>query len=145
MFGKLINNWHAARGDILRKEVEDAILRLNGMGPEINMHACLTMADAYRFLLERYGSITNMTNQGQKLTAKMLSKKARGKFHFNVGQGYGLFLLSAYVEAHALPGKDVAFVKNTMCSMLQAALETAANFDEAKKAEMTAETKGKLR
>jgi hypothetical protein len=129
VFGKMIANWREARGSALRREVEDTMLRLGPAGDEVNFHACLAMADSYHSLLERCGSISNMSAKGKKSTAKMLYQKARGCFDLNMGQGCGLFLLSAYVEAQTLPGNDAAFVKESMETMLQAALQAKKDMD----------------
>lgn len=135
MLKKIVSDWHCARGNVLRKEVEDSILRINGLEPETNLLICLTLADSYASLFKDNGPITNMFNDGQKTIAKMLAKKARERFNFNMGQGYGLFFLSAYVEAHALPGEDALYVKNMLHDLVQTALETAKNYDDLRVAE----------
>lgn len=77
-----------------------------------------------------------MTDKGKKTIAKMLLDKAQGKFDFNVGQGYGLFLLSAYYESSALPGEDAAFVHSVVVEMLESALQVKANFEAVQKTEV---------
>jgi hypothetical protein len=41
MFESIKRRWREARGEGLRREFEDAILRLNGLGSDVNERACL--------------------------------------------------------------------------------------------------------
>lgn len=111
MFRKIFQGWQEARGAILRKELEDTILRLNQLGTDTNQRACEALFLSYQFIEERHGSISNISNEGKKQLAKIIAKKARENFNLDMGKGYGLFMLSAYLESSALPGEDAAFVK----------------------------------
>jgi hypothetical protein len=115
--------WHEARGNVLRKEFEDSMLRLPALGDEVNLRASLTMADGFHKLAQRFGSLSNVSNDGKKKIAAQLKEEAKQSFDFDMGRGYGLALLSMLFESEALPGEDAEYVSRMALQMLQAALQ----------------------
>lgn len=123
MFEGIKRQWREARGEGLRREFEDAILRLNGLGPEVNVRASLTLANALRELETQYGPLTNISNDGKMRLAKQIRQAAKQKFTLDMGSGYGLALLSMHIESQAVPGDHGRFVQAATQDLLKSALE----------------------
>jgi hypothetical protein len=121
MFERIKRQWREARGEGLRREFEDAILRLNGLGPEVNARASLTLAKSLRELEANHGPLANISNDGKVRLAKQLRQFAKQKFTFDMGTGYGLALLSMYVESQAVPGPHGRFVESASQDFVSAA------------------------
>lgn len=115
--------WQEARSNVLRKELDDAILRLSGLGDEVKVRASLAMADAFHKLTQRPVSLANVSNEGKKKIAAQLNDEGKRSFDFDMGHAYGLALLSMMIEAEALPGADAMYVQRITREMLQAALQ----------------------
>lgn len=129
MFDKLKRQWRNARGPGLRRDMEDAVLRLNAAGPEVNARAALSLQNAYRDLESRYGSLANVSNDGKLKLAKELRQAGRRQFDLDMGGAYGIGLLSMWLESQAISGPDATFVFNTANGFLQAALNVRVNSD----------------
>ena len=123
MFRKLRTRWQEADGDVLRKEVEDSIFRLQSADKHVNAICVQTMASTYRKIENSYGPLSNVSNKGKLQIAKTLLEQAKNIFDNNMGQGHGLFLLSAYLKAQALPGEDAQFVIQVTQDVLEKAQE----------------------
>jgi hypothetical protein len=106
MFSAITNLWRDARGSVLKKEVVDALDRLLQSHADVQALAVITFLAALKSTEQEYGSINNLSNDRRRAIAKGFKNVARGAFDSNVGGGYGLFLVSAYIEASALPGRD---------------------------------------
>ncbi|MCI0564003.1 MAG: hypothetical protein MN733_36470 [Nitrososphaera sp.] len=121
MFRKMKEMWQEARGSVLRKELDDAIMRLSGVGDDVKLRASLAMADAFHKLTQKLGSLANVSNDGKKKIAAQLNEEGKQSFDFDMGHAYGLALLSMLVEAEALPGDDAKYVHRMTLEILQAA------------------------
>ena len=121
MFQSLRKQWREARGDGLRKEFEDAVLRLKDLGIEVNRRALMTMILVYKETNDHYGEDANISNEEKLNISKELISKAKGKFKYDMGGGYGLALLSMYFESQALPGSDARFVEQSTRELLGSA------------------------
>jgi len=122
MFSSIKNRWREARGDALRKEVEDLVLKLQAADKAVNQRTTITLSEAYKNLESQFGTINNISDSGKVKLAKSLTKSARDVFEYDMGKGYGLLILSAYLESLALPGNDAEYVELLTKQMLEAAL-----------------------
>lgn len=123
MFESIKRQWREARGEGLRCEFEDAILRLNGLDPEVNARASLTLAKALHEVETQHGPLTNISNDGKIRLAKQIRQAAKQKFTFDMGSGYGLALLSMHLESQTVPGDHGRFVQTAMQDFVKAALQ----------------------
>lgn len=123
MFKKIRSRWREARGDVLRKEVEDSICRLRAAAADVNARCAETFAIAYQQIIKEYGPLSNVSNDAKRAISKVLLQTAKTSFDLNMGRGYGLALLSAHLEAQTLPGEDAKFVLHVTQNMLDAALK----------------------
>lgn len=124
MFERLKREWREARGEDLRREFEDAVFRLNKLGPEVNARASLSLAKTLRELEANHGPLTNISNDGKVRLAKQIKQRAKQKFTFDMGTGYGLALLSMYIESQAVSGEHGRFVATVSQDMINAARQT---------------------
>ena len=131
MFESLKGRWKEARAQVLRKEAEDAMMRIRALPQEVNSRAVVSLATAHQVLVNEAGPIENISNQGKTKLSKILTAKAREAFEMDMGRGYGLAILSMYLEASCLPGKDAQFVHETTKGLLDAALQVVAGMDQA--------------
>jgi len=136
MFERIKRQWREARGEGLRREFEDAVLRLNGLGPEVNARASLTLAKSLRELEAKYGPLTNISNDGKLRLAKQIRQAAKQKFTFDMGTGYGLALLSMHIESQAVPGDHGRFVQSSSQGFVDAALQVEQSTDRASSDEL---------
>ena len=125
MFKGIKNSWNKARADVLRKEVEDIIQRLQTAEEAVNFRSATTLAEAYKNIESQFGLISNVSNNGKKQLAKKLLQDAKITFDFDMGKGIGLAILSAYLESMTLPGDDAKFVESVTFRMIDAALTVA--------------------
>lgn len=122
--------WKEARGKNLRKEAEDAIMRLGALPEDVNIRAADTLATMYHHINNESGPIENISNKGKIKLSKMLNSKARQSFEMDMGRGYGLALLSMYLESLCLPGNDAKFVHESTEEFLVAAIKVSEEIDE---------------
>jgi len=122
MFSGIKKRWREARGDTLRVEVEDLVLKLQAADEAVNQRAVITLYEEYKNLESQFGEINNISDSGKVKLAKRLTKSARYVFEYDMGKGYGLLILSAYLESQALPGDDAEYVGLLTRQMLNAAL-----------------------
>lgn len=128
MFKNLKRNWDLARASVLRKEVEDAIHKIQGLSPEANYSISDYLLYALNSLLKRSGSLDNMSDDGKKAMAKDLADLAKQTFDSNMPKGFGIFLCAAHIESKALPGEDAEFVE----AITQKLIDTAYEIDSQK-------------
>jgi len=125
MFEHIKQQRREARGEGLRRELEDVIVRLNASGPDVNARALLTLAMALRELGAKHGHLDNISNDEKARLAKQIRKAAERKFAFDIGAGYGLSLLSMHIESQAVPGNSGRIVQFTTRDFVKAALQLA--------------------
>lgn len=130
MFSTIKRRWKEARGEELKKELNDAITRLDSLPEEVNSRAMNTLATSYRYLTTEAGPFENVANEGKMNLSKMLSSKARKEFKMNLGRGYGLALLSMHLESSCLPGEDAKFVHDSTAHFLAIALDAEEELNE---------------
>ena len=106
MFSAIANLWRGARGSVLRKEVIDGLDKLSLSHVDVQALCAITFLDALKSVQQEFGSINNLSNDRRRALAKRFNTLARQTFDDNVGGAYALFLVSAYLEASALPGED---------------------------------------
>src|SRR5712671_3010881 len=99
MFERIRAKWREARGPVLRREFCDAVLRLNGLDRKVTIRASVVLAKAYRDLEATHGTLTDISNDGKRRLSKELLKQAKKSFTFDMGSGYGLAMLSIYLES----------------------------------------------
>ena len=75
--------------------------------------------------MESYRLLEEYSRKEKRQTAKQLLKTAQQAYPSDEARGQGLFLLSAYIEAMALPGPDAVYV----CSATQALCEAGAELN----------------
>lgn len=106
MFRAIANLWREARGDGLRKEVADVLDKLSQAHTQVQAISYMAFLDALVAVQHEFGPTNNLSNDRRRELAKKLQATARQRYNDNVGGSYGLFLMSAYLEASALPGRD---------------------------------------
>ena len=129
MFEKIVTAWQEARANRLLKELEDSILRLRSYDNTVQLYVHTTVSDVYDLIIKQFGSLDNISYDGKKQLAKMYKKKAKEKFNFNLGQGYGLFFISAFLESKILPGEDARLVEQISTELLDSARNSTEDFN----------------
>jgi hypothetical protein len=82
----------------------------------------MAFTSGYLEINQTHGFMSNISEDGKKRLAKKVLAIAKKDFVFDMGRGHGLFLISAYLEAQTLPGKDAAFVRFIADGLLAEAL-----------------------
>lgn len=119
MFENIKKAWKEARGTRLEQELSDTFTRLQGAGPKL-------YAEIHKHLQPLYSKVKpklfNMTPEGQIKAGKAFQDEARRKLDFDVGQGYALWIIGAWLESGHLPGaaaeKVHSFLDNFLSEML---------------------------
>lgn len=88
MFGKIKRTWNEARGSVLRSDLEDLRTRLPRQGEEVVQKCSQTMVDGFRSALDKYGPLSNISNDAKKTIAKQLQEEAKNCYNFNIGRKY---------------------------------------------------------
>lgn len=106
MFGSLTMHWRLARSHGLRREVVDALDRLFQAPAIVQAQAMVAFMTGLASLERDVGHLGNVPNKAKQKIAKGIARIARRTIQGDLGGGYGLFLVSALVEATTLPGED---------------------------------------
>jgi hypothetical protein len=116
--------------DELGKEVLDAIERVLSAPEELRILSAVTFLEAMHQVEEKFGRISNLSNDRKQDLAAHLSTIGLKKFQTNLGSAYGFFLASAHVAASALPGENAVFASSRTTEYLNK-LEVLAAEDDA--------------
>jgi hypothetical protein len=76
------------------------------------------------------GQIEDITNESKQKIRRLLLNQAKERIKTDVGDGYGLALLSLYIEAHACRGDDATCVTSTLQPMLDDAIRASDKTDD---------------
>lgn len=128
MFNTIVAEWREARGRTLRQEFEYSVRNLSLASDDVHKNCDEVFAIGYQILERRYGSLSSLSNRAKRSIASELLRKAKKSFDFNLGNGYGLFMLSAFLESDALPGSDAKFVRQSTENLLATALRVVDDF-----------------
>jgi hypothetical protein len=118
MFEKLRNQLREARADVLRKDVEGSFVRLRAASADLNCRVASELANADRALEQRYGPLAHLSPGSKQRIAGVLRSLAKKSFDADMGHGYALFFLGAYLESQTLSGHDAEFVQTITAKML---------------------------
>jgi len=129
MFKGIKNQWNEARAENLRQEVEDIVFRLQSFDEEMNFKISQYLLNTYNLVIQDYGSLDNVTNDGKKQISKQVKKLAKKVLDFNMAEGYGAFLCSAYIESQALPGQNAKIIESLVGNLIIAANEIDNNIN----------------
>lgn len=91
---------------VLRREVVDALDKLSRTPGHARTVCATTFLDNLAEIQQECGPLPSLSDDERLQLAKKYSAAARQRFDKDVGTAYGLFLVSAYFEAKALPGED---------------------------------------
>ena len=94
----------------ISKEVPDAIKRVLSAPEEIRILCAVTFLEAMQQVEEKFGRISNLSNDRKRDLAAHLSTIGLNKFETNLGSAYGFFLASAHIAASGLSGENAASV-----------------------------------
>ena len=111
--------------DELGKEVLDAIERVLSAPEELRILSAVTFLETMQQVEEKFGRISNLSNDRKQDLAAHLSTIGLKKFQTNLG-----FLASAHVAASALPGENAVFAFSRTTEYLNK-LEVLAAEDDA--------------
>lgn len=131
MFKSIKRVWQEARGKLLADEFNDAVMRLGELPPEARLRAYLNYAGWYDQLTQHHGSLNNLSNDARKMIAREILRRAKSKFRFDSGTGYGFALMSMYLESSALPGAQAGTIHRLCRVQLGIARELTAEVDQA--------------
>jgi hypothetical protein len=106
MFSAIKSLWRGAPSRVLRSEVVDALDKLSRTPAQARTICATTFLDALATVHHDIGPPATLSNDQRLRLAKKFNAAGRQAFDNNVGVAYGLFLVSAYLEAPALSGKD---------------------------------------
>ena len=106
MFSAIADLWRGARGSVLKTEVIDGLDKLHRSHVDVQAISAITFLDALKSVQQEYGPVNNLPNDRRRALAEKFNFAARKVFDNNVGGAYGLFLVSAYLEASASLGQD---------------------------------------
>jgi hypothetical protein len=81
MFKALVNQWRAARGTVLRQQVEDFAKRAAALPEPVSVRLVSTIAETFGSVLGQAGSVKNLSDQGRIQLGKELQARARDRFH----------------------------------------------------------------
>lgn len=117
MFGRLKQRWAEARGDVLLKEVDDAIQRVSRFPPPLRHFASTAFHGALGDLTSGNGPVRTWHPDMRKQAATELNRASRQLFRSatdnaigeaSVASSCGGAILSRYFEALDLPGTQAA-------------------------------------
>ena len=95
--------------DNLGQEVLDAIERVLSAPEEVRILCAVTFLETVQQVEEKFGRISELSNERKRDLAAHLSTIGLKKFQSNLGSSYGFFLASAHVAASALSGRECCF------------------------------------
>jgi hypothetical protein len=122
--GPFINSWHRARGDILRKEIDDLVLRSSRFQPDASKKAMEACGRSALDFFQKYGSEANLSEKGRRESARKIRREAKKQYDYNIGQATGQTIFALYLEAGALPGPNATYVRGQSKELLKLALES---------------------
>ena len=109
MFLAIKNLWPQARSTGLKNEVVDALDKLSRTSMQVRVLCATTFLDALADVQQDFGPLDTLSNDQRRDLSEKFSAAGRETFDYNVGDAYGLFLVSAFLEASALPGQDAKY------------------------------------
>ena len=130
MLGLVENLWTGARTSIMRRILDDALLRLSVADDEVNARVAKSMAAAYSFWFDEMGPVEEMTDASKQRIRKKLLRQAKEKIKTDAGESYGLALLSLYIEALVYRGDDAAYITSTLRPILDDAIRASGGTDD---------------
>jgi hypothetical protein len=95
--------------DNLSQEVLDAMERVLSAPEEVRILCAVTFFETVQQVEEKFGRISELSNERRRDLAAYLSAIGLKKFQSNLGTSYGFFLASAHVAASALSGENAVF------------------------------------
>jgi hypothetical protein len=122
--GSYVDLWHGARGKILRKEIDDLVVRSSCFQPDASRKAMEACGRSALDFFQKYDSEANLSGKGRRETAREIRREAKKQYDYNIGQASGQIIFALYLEAGALPGFDAAYVRERSKELLKLALES---------------------
>lgn len=130
MFRIVENLLMKARTEIMRRVVDDALLRLCAADEGVNARVIARMSSAYEHWTHELAPVEKLPNEAKHKIRKTLLRQAKLRLSEDVGDGYGLALLSLYVEAQAYEGEDADYVSARLQPMIDNAIRASAEPDD---------------
>ena len=127
MFDLISEYLDKARARVLRTAFEDSMRRLSTASQDVQARYTALFANCYRVIDKEYGSVSKISNKDKLTLSSQLKNEADKIILTDVGHGYGLIMLSAFLEARALRGKDAYFVRQNTRELLTRALRATKN------------------
>jgi hypothetical protein len=107
-----------ARGTHLLQEFNDAMFRIESLDERHAASCARNMVARFRNLQETFGPLTNISSNVITELAHVLREEAKNCFEFDLGRGYGIVLLSLFLESTTLPGGDAKYVHDYLTRFL---------------------------
>lgn len=130
MFRIVENLLMKGRTEIMRRVVDDALLRLSAADDGVNARVIARMSSEYEYWAHELGPVEKLPNKAKHKIRKSLLRQAKSRLSEDVGDGYGLALLSLYVEAQAYYGEDADYVTARLQPMIDNAIRASAEPDD---------------
>jgi len=120
MFKQLKMERNVVRGSHLLQEFNDARLRIEGLEEQHAVSCARHMVTGFRTIQDTFGPLTKISNNVKTELARILREEAKNNLDSDLGKGYGIVLLSLYLESATLPGDDAKYVHDYLNRFLDA-------------------------
>lgn len=106
------------RGTHLLQEFKDTMFRIESLDEQHAASCARHMVTGFRQIQENFGPLTDVSCDVKTELAHILREEAKNCFDFDQGRGYGIVLLSLFLESATLPGADAKFVHDYLIRFL---------------------------
>src|SRR5437763_1710717 len=100
---------NASRETNLLQEFNDAMFRIESLDEQHAASCARNLVARFRTIQETFGPLTNVSSNVKTELAYVLREEAKNCFEFDLGRGYGIVLLSLFLESATLPGNDAKY------------------------------------
>ncbi len=98
------------RGAHLLQEFNDTMFRIESLDKQHTTACAKHLVAEFRKIQENFGPLTNVSCDVKTELANILHEEAKYCFDCDQGRGFGIVLLSLYLESATLPGDDAKYV-----------------------------------
>lgn len=126
MFGLMKEAWRDSRGQVLRDDLNDILLRVPLLSKNNVSIMQETIVKEVSHIEGKYGSLSNIPRDLRIRVAKTLVEEARTLYDVNTGKGYGLCYVSMFLESSVLPGDAAQWVYTKTSETINHALKAYA-------------------
>jgi hypothetical protein len=106
------------RGTFLLQEFNDTMFRIERLDEQHTTACAKHMVTEFRNIQENFGPLTNVSCDVKTELANILREEAKNCFDCDQGRGFGIVLLSLFLESATLPGDDAQYVHDYLSRFL---------------------------